>query len=246
MVKREGRSQAVEMESYEPGQGLHEDILANGTSPQTSNLESSLGNHVVHRFLAQRDSGGVYELDDETERRIEAARGGGQALDSQAAEEMGGAIGADFEGVRVHSSQESDELNQQLNARAFTTGSDIFFRQGEYKPRSASGKQLLAHELTHVVQQSQGRVGGGDGRMTVNEPGDAFEHEAEAVAKSVAQGTGADLGAEASAQRQPVEEEEELQMQPVEEEEELQLQEMEEEEEELQLKIEKGGRKAVP
>jgi len=49
-------------------------------------------------------------------------------------------------------------LNKQVGARAFTTGSDIFFRQGEYNPDSSAGQKLLAHELTHVVQQGGAKV----------------------------------------------------------------------------------------
>jgi peptidoglycan hydrolase-like protein with peptidoglycan-binding domain len=73
-------------------------------------------------------------------------------------------------------------LSQSLSARAFTTGRDVFFRQGEYSPGSSSGRELLAHELTHVVQQN------GDGiqrKMTVSEPGDAHEIEADQMARQV-------------------------------------------------------------
>jgi hypothetical protein len=67
------------------------------------------------------------------------------------------AFGADFSSVKVHTDAEADTLNQELNARAFTTGQDIFFRQGEYSPGSGSGQKLIAHELTHVVQQNGNR-----------------------------------------------------------------------------------------
>ena len=64
------------------------------------------------------------------------------------------AIGADFGRVRVHSDAQSDRLSRSIQARAFTTGQDIFMRQGEYRPQERSGQELLAHELTHVVQQN--------------------------------------------------------------------------------------------
>src|SRR5262245_13466980 len=87
------------------------------------------------------------------ESAIQAARGGGHALpeDTRAAMEV--AFGADFGGVRVHTDVQSDALNESLSARALTTGQDIFFRQGQFDPGSAEGQRLLAHELTHVVQQ---------------------------------------------------------------------------------------------
>jgi hypothetical protein len=63
------------------------------------------------------------------------------------------AFGTDFSSVRVHTDSGADTLNKELNAKAFTTGQDIFFRRGEYSPGSDGGKKLIAHELTHVVQQ---------------------------------------------------------------------------------------------
>ncbi|WP_199321095.1 eCIS core domain-containing protein, partial [Aphanizomenon flos-aquae] len=59
-------------------------------------------------------------------------------------------------GVKVHTDGESDQLNKSLNSRAFATGQDIFFSQGAYNPGSRDGQELLAHELTHVVQQNGG------------------------------------------------------------------------------------------
>ena len=85
---------------------------------------------------------------------INRARGGGQSLDAGLQKSMGQAMGADFSGVRVHRSARADSLNQSLGARAFTTGRDLFFRKGEYQPGSRQGQKLIAHELTHVVQQT--------------------------------------------------------------------------------------------
>src|ERR1035438_364027 len=62
-------------------------------------------------------------------------------------------FGYDFSAVRVHTGATADDLNRTLSARAFTTGQNIVFRQGEYTPDSHAGKELLAHELTHVIQQ---------------------------------------------------------------------------------------------
>jgi len=98
---------------------------------------------------------------------------------------MGETMGYDFSELRVHTGPESDELNHRLSARAFTIGSDIFFRQGEYNPGSSSGRELVAHEMTHVVQQSSGRVSGDVGGMTVMPVGDAFEQEADIAVRNV-------------------------------------------------------------
>ncbi|MHC5750143.1 eCIS core domain-containing protein [Nostoc sp. JL23] len=68
-------------------------------------------------------------------------------------EPMEQAFGADFSGVKVHTNGQSDQLNRSIQARAFTTGQDVFFREGEYNPGSQGGQELL----THVVQQNGGR-----------------------------------------------------------------------------------------
>ena len=87
------------------------------------------------------------------ESAVNAAKGGGQSLDEQTSQKMGSAMGSDFSGVKVHTDSNSDHLSRSIQARAFTTGSDVFFRKGEYDPGSKPGQELLAHELTHVVQQ---------------------------------------------------------------------------------------------
>jgi hypothetical protein len=90
----------------------------------------------------------------ELERSIQTAKGGGQPLDGGLQRSMGQAMGADFSGVKVHTDSQSDQLNQSIQAKAFTTGQDVFFRQGAYEPSSQGGQELIAHELTHVVQQN--------------------------------------------------------------------------------------------
>jgi hypothetical protein len=89
------------------------------------------------------------------EQSIQQAKGGGQALDNQIKTKMEQGFGSDFSGVRIHTDSHSDTLNRSLQARAFTTGQDVFFRQGEYNPTNRSGQELIAHELTHVVQQTK-------------------------------------------------------------------------------------------
>jgi hypothetical protein len=135
---------------------------------------------------------------------------------------MESSLGADFSGVRVHTDQRSDSLNRSLSARAFTTGQDIFFRVGSYQPGSSIGRELIAHELTHVVQQNGNAV---KRAMSVSQPGDPHEVEAEQTARAVMQQehagshkkdeeekeqvTGSHLSTEASRQPEATNEEEE-------------------------------------
>jgi hypothetical protein len=73
-------------------------------------------------------------------------------------------MGFDFGQVRIHKDNEAARMNQQLGARAFTYGRDIYFGAGQYNPRLAEGRRLIAHELTHVVQQ------GGEQRSPTSQP----------------------------------------------------------------------------
>ncbi|HUQ10073.1 MAG TPA: DUF4157 domain-containing protein [Steroidobacteraceae bacterium] len=90
------------------------------------------------------------------ESSIAHASGSGAPLASHTRDQMEDAFGADFSGVRVHTSSSSAAMNEEIGARAFTYGSDIHFNTGEYAPGTASGTHLLAHELTHVMQQNSG------------------------------------------------------------------------------------------
>ncbi|MCT7989849.1 eCIS core domain-containing protein [Laspinema olomoucense] len=113
----------------------------------------------IMRLTVQRREaleGGAASSD--LESTISQARSSGTPLGEPIRRQMEGAFGADFSGVRVHTNNTADTLNRSLSARAFTTGNNIFFKQGEYNPSSSSGKELLAHELTHVVQQSGGQI----------------------------------------------------------------------------------------
>ena len=217
------KAESHDLESSSPG----------GEKAVLTTFQQQLGNRAVQRLLAQRSGDGPFDLDDDTADRINSQRGGGQELDSNVQAKMSESTGQDFSDVKVHTGPESHALNEQLSATAFTTGSDIFFREGAYDPGSSGGQELLAHELTHVVQQRSGSVGGGGSGMTVNDPGDSYEQEADSVAKSVMSGE-----ATAGVQRQEMpEDEEEIQTKalqredlPQEDDETLQKQELDDEE----------------
>jgi spore germination cell wall hydrolase CwlJ-like protein len=121
------------------------------------------------------------EVAPEVEQAIQWARGGGQALDSGVRAQMESAFGADFSDVRVHIDAQADMLNRALNAHAFTTSQDIFFRQGAYNPGVSRGRKLLAHELTHVTQQTVGLRR----KMTLGQPGERYEQKADPVARGL-------------------------------------------------------------
>jgi hypothetical protein len=109
-------------------------------------------------ILQRREAIAGGEATNDLDTAINSARGSGQPLDAGLQRSMGQAMGADFSGVKVHTDAQSDQLNQSIQAKAFTTGQDVFFRQGAYDPGSRGGQELIAHELTHVVQQNGGAV----------------------------------------------------------------------------------------
>jgi hypothetical protein len=99
------------------------------------------------------DTGGV--VLPEVQRAItQQSRSGGQSMPESVRARFEQSMGAEFGRVRVHTDQRADDLARCLQARAFTTGQDIFFRRGQYQPGSHGGQRVLAHELTHVVQQA--------------------------------------------------------------------------------------------
>ena len=105
-------------------------------------------------ILQRRSSDGGMAATPDLEASINRARGGGQPMADNIRQPMEKALGADFSRVKVHTDRQADQLNQSIQAKAFTTRQDVFFRQGEYNPGSRNGQELIAHELTHVIQQN--------------------------------------------------------------------------------------------
>lgn len=78
---------------------------------------------------------------------------GGQKMDAQTLSEMESGFGADFNNVKIHNDLGASQMSKEIGAQAFTHGNDIYFNKGKYNPNSREGKHLLAHELTHTIQQ---------------------------------------------------------------------------------------------
>ncbi|WP_448544769.1 eCIS core domain-containing protein [Roseiflexus sp.] len=98
-----------------------------------------------------------FAVEETFERRLAAARQNGQPLPESVRRDMEVRFGVDFSQVRIHTDPEADRLSQSIHAQAFTHGSDIYFEAGRYNADTDAGRALLAHELTHVVQQQAGR-----------------------------------------------------------------------------------------
>ena len=151
-VQRQELSQEEEEEKISPQR--ESGAIQRQEMPQEDEEEK-----ISPKLMVQRQSGeGGRAATPDVEASINQARGSGQPLADNIREPMEQAFGADFSGVKVHTDAQSDQLNRSIQAKAFTTGQDVFFRQGEYKPGSRGGQELIAHELTHVVQQNSGAV----------------------------------------------------------------------------------------
>jgi hypothetical protein len=87
---------------------------------------------------------------------LQATKPGGSALPVATRSHMENAFGADFSGVRIHADSGAAAMSKGINARAFTTGNHIYFNESQFQPQTDSGKHLLAHELTHTLQQKRG------------------------------------------------------------------------------------------
>ena len=103
--------------------------------------------------IMPKSEAGPITPEPETENQIASLSGGGIQLDPEIRSGMEQRFGADFSGVKIHSDSSATTLSNRLGAHAFTTGNDIFFNSGKYSPETLSGKHLLAHELTHTIQQ---------------------------------------------------------------------------------------------
>jgi hypothetical protein len=111
--------------------------------------------------------------------------GTGRPLDEPVRADMERRLGADFGDVRVHTGDQADASARSVNAHAYTVGSNVVFQRDRYDAGSGEGRTMLAHELTHVVQQRNGPVDGtpAAGGVRVSDPSDRFEREAASTAE---------------------------------------------------------------
>ena len=186
MDQDEPRSVAPDLERQRHPAAAGPAVTARRDDPEASvsRLASAIGNRGLSRAVGQmRDGEGILPgglVHPDVEAAIAAASGRGSRLHAGVAQHVGGAYGRPLGDVQVHHDDHAAALSRAVSARAFTVGSDIFFGAGEYRPDSAGGRELLAHELAHVLQQ-QGAPSAGP--LMVSQPGDALEREAEAAAR---------------------------------------------------------------
>ena len=174
-------------ESHQPpahrkdeGEAAGPEALMNGrtdalTPAAVMHLQKTAGNATVSAALEEQEPTLVKDV---------VGSGGGTVLDRETRGFMESRLGADFSDVRVHTDAKASESARSVQAHAYTVGSDVVFQSGQYAPESDSGKRMLAHELTHVVQQRSGPVAGtpAPGGIKISHPSDTFERAAESSA----------------------------------------------------------------
>ena len=148
--------------------------------------QHTLGSHIC----VQREAAGVAAGKPAPSLVREVVESPGQPLDSATRSAMEPSFGFDFSRVRLHTDNRAAESARAVGANAFTAGNHIAFAQGQYSPDTAGGQRLMAHELTHVVQQASGPVPGRPlgGGISVSDPADPFEQRARNTASSLAAG----------------------------------------------------------
>ncbi len=105
------------------------------------------------KLQTKSDTSGEVTASHNIENNLNASKGSGSPLPAATREQMESSFGADFSNVRLHIDSAAVQMNKDLHAQAFTHGSDIYFNSGKYNTSNTSGKHLLAHELTHTMQQ---------------------------------------------------------------------------------------------
>jgi hypothetical protein len=148
------------------------------TPSAVMHLQKTAGNATVSAALEEQETSPVKDV---------VGSGGGSPLDRDTRSFMESRLGADFSDVRVHSDGKASESARSVQAHAYTVGNDVVFQSDKYAPESDSGKRMLAHELTHVVQQRSGPVDGtpAAGGIQISHPSDRFEQAAETSADRV-------------------------------------------------------------
>lgn len=139
-------------DAYEREADSVADAVMNGGSDQVA-IGHVASTPSISRIQANGIPEGGFEAPPEVEARIQRMEGGGQALSKRDQNFFAQRMGYDFSGVRIHTDTNAVQASRDIQAKAFTVGNNIAFSDGAYSPETSSGRHLLAHELTHVVQQ---------------------------------------------------------------------------------------------
>lgn len=122
------------------------------------------------------------------EDRLSSVKSGGRHLTKRSRNDFEQVFGIDLGGTRIHTDSQAAQMSQDIGVQAFTHQNHIFFNQGRYNPETIEGKRLLAHELTHTIQQQTVNKSNVQDSMTLSNPKDTAEQEADSAANRVVTG----------------------------------------------------------
>jgi hypothetical protein len=138
--------------------GCSDCMADTGSSSGTDYTINRKNTSLHHSDVIQRSGRGPPASSIPFEQSLSSSKGGGSALPGDTRQFMESRFGADFGGVRIHTGSAAESLSSNIHAQAFTHGNDIYFNSGKYAPQTESGSLLLAHELTHTIQQGASRT----------------------------------------------------------------------------------------
>ncbi|MBL7701139.1 MAG: DUF4157 domain-containing protein [Ferruginibacter sp.] len=126
---------------------------ASSAGPSTSAYINCKQTGLYHSDIIQRSGRGPPTGSIPFEQSLSSSKGGGSALPGDTRQFMESRFNADFSGVRIHTGATAQSMSSSIHAQAFAHGNDIYFNEGKFSPHTQSGATLLAHELTHTIQQ---------------------------------------------------------------------------------------------
>ncbi len=173
-IQRESLSTPIEDEKLGTAEQRMEKDKLIQEKPELQKMEGEEEESMVQRMEGEEEEGMINKMEEEEEEavqtksngkssaassglthQIKSKSGKGRSLSKNTQAEMESSFKTDFSEVNIHTDQEAIKMNKELGAQAFTHGKDVYFNSGKYNPETTEGKRLLAHELTHVVQQNK-------------------------------------------------------------------------------------------
>jgi hypothetical protein len=146
------KCEACQNDEKKDGQKLHAKLERVGLT-QINRKRISL----YHSDVIQRSGRGPPGDSIQFEQALSSSKGSGDVLPENTKQFMESRFNTDFSGVRIHTGSTAEQLTTGVHAKAFAHGNDIYFNKGQFSPASAEGGTLLAHELTHTIQQGAGK-----------------------------------------------------------------------------------------
>jgi hypothetical protein len=158
-INQKNMSVQAKLEISQPGDSS--EMQADKVADAVSRGDISMSRMTMQQTGSEinaKGEGGTLTTTPEFNQQLESSKGSGTKLDEGTKSEMEHHMGADLSGVNIHTGTTASTMSENINAKAFTHGQDVYFKDGNYNPSSSEGKNLLAHELTHTVQQGSGKI----------------------------------------------------------------------------------------